>query len=97
MRPTLAQLENPTTLIHASVTAKDVTADVLAPIFRPPSVGYLGGLFVSMCIMGMMFATFTIQMCEGLGILGLNNPVMWGSYITNFVRSEETRLNSSHQ
>jgi molybdopterin-containing oxidoreductase family membrane subunit len=85
MRPTLAQLESPSTLIHASVTARDVTVDVVAPIFRPPSAMYLGGLFLSMCIMGLMFGTFAIQMCEGLGILGLNNPVMWGSYITNFV------------
>jgi len=85
MRPTLAELENPQTLIHHSVTAKDVTNDVLAPIFRPPSVGFLAGLFISMVIMGMMFFTFAIQMCEGLGILGLSGPVMWGSYITNFV------------
>src|SRR5207245_4822055 len=35
--------------------------------------------------LGMMFFTFTIQICEGLGILGINHPVMWGSYITNFV------------
>ena len=85
MRPTLAELENPRTLIHESVTARDVTLDVIAPIFRPPSVGWWVGLFVSMAIMSLMFFTFTVQMCEGLGILGLNNPVMWGSYITNFV------------
>ena len=85
MRPALAELENPKTLIHASITARDVTLDVIAPIFRPPSVGWWVALFVSMAIMSLMFFTFTIQMCEGLGILGLNNPVMWGSYITNFV------------
>jgi Ni/Fe-hydrogenase subunit HybB-like protein len=32
-----------------------------------------------------MLFTFTVQLVEGLGILGLNHPVMWGSYITNFV------------
>ncbi len=85
MRPTLAELESPKTLIHESVTAKDVTLDVIAPIFRAPSLGWWVGLFLSMSIMGMMFLTFAIQMLEGLGILGINHPVMWGSYITNFV------------
>ncbi|MBA3846385.1 MAG: polysulfide reductase NrfD [Planctomycetes bacterium] len=86
MRPTLAEYENPQgTLIHPSVTARDVTADVIAPIFRLPPLSWWIGLGVAMFFLGMMLFTFTIQMCEGLGIIGLNHPVMWGSYITNFV------------
>ena len=29
--------------------------------------------------------TVVVQMTEGIGILGINNPVGWGTYITNFV------------
>jgi Ni/Fe-hydrogenase subunit HybB-like protein len=85
MRPTLGEYENPSTLIHHSVRTADVTADIIAPIFRAPPWSWWVGLGLAVFCVGMMMFTFTVQMCEGLGILGLNHPVMWGSYITNFV------------
>jgi len=85
MRPTLAELENPITLIHHSVRSRDVTKDVTAPIFRAPNLTWWGGLLISLLMLMSMWLTFAVQMCEGIGILGLNKPVMWGSYITNFV------------
>ena len=48
MRPSLAELENPKTLIHESVTAKDVTVDVLAPIFAKPHPMWVIGLIISL-------------------------------------------------
>jgi Ni/Fe-hydrogenase subunit HybB-like protein len=39
----------------------------------------LGGLVT------MMMATWGVQMWNGLGITGLNRPVMWALYIVNFV------------
>ena len=44
MRPSLTSLENPKTLIHESVSAEDVTKDVIAPIFRRPSNSWWIGL-----------------------------------------------------
>ena len=80
MRPTLKQYEDPTTLIHESVTSKEVTADVLAPILRPPSMVWalftLGAFaFFSVFFLG----TIVVQMTEGIGILGINSPVGWGT------------------
>ena len=85
MRPTLAELENPKTLIHATVTAKDVTDDVIAPIFRKPDPLWTIGLLTSAGVFGLLVFSVIVQLTEGIGILGINNPAFWGTYITNFV------------
>jgi len=40
---------------------------------------------VLLCIIAWALFTWIKQMRDGLGITGLNRPVMWGLYITNFV------------
>ncbi|MDA3959224.1 MAG: polysulfide reductase NrfD [Planctomycetota bacterium] len=85
MRPTLAELENPKTLIHESVTAKDVTFEVLRPIFAKPHPMWWVGLILAVVSFSCMGIAVVVQMLEGIGILGINNPVFWGTYITNFV------------
>ena len=85
MRPSLHDLENPKLLLHPSIRAGHVTNDVVAPIFRRPHPLWWVGLAASFGLLSMMMLAFAIQMCEGIGILGINNPVGWGTYITNFV------------
>ena len=58
--------------------------DVLEPMYRTRmrfwiAFVILGGL------VAMLFGTFGYQMWWGLGITGLNRPVMWALYIVNFV------------
>jgi len=51
--PSLAEYENPVgSLIHRSVTSREVTNDVIAPIFRIPTIGWWIGLAVSRACSG---------------------------------------------
>jgi molybdopterin-containing oxidoreductase family membrane subunit len=57
---------------------------ILAPIRKPSTLdrliwGLLGGLFA------LGLAAWVRQYLLGLGVTGLNRPVYWGVYITNFV------------
>jgi molybdopterin-containing oxidoreductase family membrane subunit len=85
MRPSLYEYENPETLVHPSVTAKQVTYEVLRPMFRRPNAWWWLGLGVSVAMFSLLVIAMGVQMLEGIGILGINNPVFWGTYITNFV------------
>ncbi len=62
-----------------------VTEDVQRPMDARPGLFWAMLLFAAMSLAGMMFLTVGWQLHKGLGILGINHPVMWGSYITNFV------------
>ena len=63
---------------------KQINRDLLKTIFDNPLRywGLVGGLGLivlgAMCAAGYMFN-------QGLGVTGLNRPVMWGFFITNFV------------
>jgi Ni/Fe-hydrogenase subunit HybB-like protein len=62
----------------------DVDKDVLDPMYRTGwkfwlAVIVLGGLVLT------WFVTWGYQMAWGLGITGINRPVEWALYITNFV------------
>jgi len=72
-------------LVDPATSMRDVTNDVLKPMFTlPPLLWHVAFGFSQMCLVlgGILVA---IQMKRGLGILGINNPVGWGVYITNFV------------
>ena len=60
------------------------TQKILAPV-RRVSVGdtMLWGVLIALVLAGG--AAWVWQMIDGLGITGMNRPVYWGVYITNFV------------
>src|SRR5262252_10628962 len=65
-------------------TAEQIQGDLLRPVLRtswrfPLAVAALG-IFV---IAG--FSAWMYQVYTGIGVAGLNRPVFWGFYITNFV------------
>lgn len=72
-------------LVPYHISMRDVTNDVLRPMFQfPPLQWHLAFFFAKAClILGVVLVG--IQMHRGLGILGINNPVGWGIYITDFV------------
>jgi molybdopterin-containing oxidoreductase family membrane subunit len=62
----------------------DIDQDVLDPMYRPGRrfwilTTILGGLVI------MWGVTWFYQMAWGMGVTGLNRPVMWALYIVNFV------------
>ncbi|MBW7996210.1 MAG: hydrogenase [Candidatus Glassbacteria bacterium] len=71
--------------VDEQVTAADVTHDVMRPMGELPGKLWIMGLLLAMGCLALMFGAIGYQLKEGIGILGINNPVGWGVYITNFV------------
>ncbi len=63
---------------------RDINRDILRTLEKP-SIGYLvllAGILAGVGVLGFCFAT---QVRYGMGVAGLNHPVGWGVYITDFV------------
>jgi Ni/Fe-hydrogenase subunit HybB-like protein len=61
-----------------------IERDVLATL-SPPSRGYWIGLAVSVGLVVVGGVAWAVALRRGLGVFGLNEPVMWGALITTFV------------
>jgi molybdopterin-containing oxidoreductase family membrane subunit len=58
------------------------------PIFKPilkTGVGFYALVALLLAVIGWAVYAYTCQLRDGLGVTGLNRPVYWGIYITNFV------------
>jgi hypothetical protein len=62
----------------------DVDKDVLDPIFHT-GIRFWLLLVILGGLVAMWLGVWLTQMYWGLGITGLNRPVMWAIYIVNFV------------
>ena len=65
-------------------THREINSELLRNVFWTPRwywplVGFLGLFFLAAAI------AFGFMINKGLGITGLNRPVMWGAFITDFV------------
>ncbi len=69
-------------MLDRELTRED--AALLEPILRTGRGFYLV-LFLLLGIALWGFYAYTVQFRYGLGVTGLNRPVFWGFYITNFV------------
>ncbi len=63
---------------------KDINRDILRTLERP-SLGYFLMVLVIIGGVGVGGLCFSIQLQQGMGVAGLNHPVGWGVYITDFV------------
>ena len=61
-----------------------IERDTLATLSRP-STRYWAGLSVSIALVVIGGIAWALALRRGLGLLGLNEPVMWGALITTFV------------
>ena len=63
---------------------RDINRDILRTLEKP-SMTYL--MIMGAVIMGVLVGVtcFAYQIREGMGVAGLNHPVGWGVYITDFV------------
>src|SRR3954453_20577230 len=66
---------------YASVTDK-ISSIVLT---RKTPVGWLVGLGIAFAVMTLLLFAVTWLFIKGVGIWGINVPVMWGFAIVNFV------------
>jgi molybdopterin-containing oxidoreductase family membrane subunit len=68
----------------SDTSAKKMTEDLLRPLQQTTWRFYLLVAFLgSIVLMGL--GTWAYQMFMGFGMTGINNPVYWAFYITNFV------------
>lgn len=72
-------------LVLGNKTYKDITDDVLAPIDAPPGKRWFA-MFLSA---KMLFLFYILHIAyivaTGMGLLGVNHPVAWGTMIITFV------------
>jgi molybdopterin-containing oxidoreductase family membrane subunit len=66
------------------LTYKDVNRDILG-ILGKPSPGYLALLGFTIALVGLGAFAWGTQINQGMGVAGINHPIFWGVYITNFV------------
>lgn len=72
-------------LVPYNVSMRDVTNDVLKPMMTLPPLGWHAAFGFAQACLVLGAVIVAIQIHRGLGILGINNPVGWGVYITDFV------------
>jgi molybdopterin-containing oxidoreductase family membrane subunit len=72
-------------LVDPRISMRDVTNDVTRPMFQwPPLTWHVAFGIAQLCAAVGALVVIT-QIRRGMGISGINNPVGWGVYITNFV------------
>jgi hypothetical protein len=72
-------------LILGNKSLKDITDDICAPVERFPSKGWMA-LFISAKSLFIFYIlTIAIVISTGIGLLGVNHPVAWGTMIITFV------------
>ncbi len=72
-------------LVLGNKSLKDITDDICAPVESVPSKGWVGIFLVSKTM--LLFYVFVLGMivAHGMGLLGVNHPVGWGTMIITFV------------
>ena len=75
---------NPT-LVQGGKTYKDVNNDVVKPVETFPSKLWWGGFAFALGLLGLLGAEIAYLVSTGIGIIGINTPVSWGSFIITFV------------
>ncbi|MEE8448481.1 MAG: NrfD/PsrC family molybdoenzyme membrane anchor subunit [Thermodesulfobacteriota bacterium] len=61
-----------------------INRDLLRPVIETTGRFYLTVAILGLVVLNGLVA-FMYQMATGMGVAGLNRPVFWGLYITNFV------------
>ena len=70
--------------MNSRIAARDTDAILLEPIIRATKRFYVTVAILLVFILWGAYAYLT-QFQRGLGVTGLNRPISWGFYITNFV------------
>lgn len=75
---------NPT-LVQGGKTYRDVSNDVAKPVETFPSRLWWVGFAIAFSLLGLLIAEIAYLISTGIGIIGINTPVSWGSFIITFV------------
>lgn len=72
-------------LLSPDITVEQVNDDICRPLETFPQWRWYVCFGISVVTMLFGFSLLGYQLHKGMGVLGINNPVGWGIYITNFV------------
>lgn len=72
-------------LVLGNKTLKDVSDDICAPLERFPSKGWVGMFLGAKTLFLFYIAILATVIGVGIGLLGVNSPVNWGTMIVTFV------------
>jgi Ni/Fe-hydrogenase subunit HybB-like protein len=72
-------------LILGNKTLKDVTNDICEPIETIPSKEWMGLFLTAKGLFIFYILTIAMVISTGMGLLGVNHPVAWGTMIITFV------------
>ncbi len=67
------------------LTAKQLTDDVTAPLFKLPNLIWFHGFGLAQMLAVLLFVAIGCYCVEGYGIFGTNQPVNWGNDITTYI------------
>ena len=69
---------------HVHLTQKEINRDLLAGVLGMPK-WWIGSVAFLLLVIMTGLGAYGYEVNKGIGVSGLNRPVMWGFYITNFV------------
>ncbi len=72
-------------LVLGNKTLKDVTEDIVAPLERWPSRGWAAMFLGAKSLFIFYITIIGIVIATGMGLLGVNHPIGWGTMIITFV------------
>ncbi len=67
------------------LTPSKLTDDVIAPLFRKPSIPWAMMFLTANALTGLLFLAFSFHCVEGIGIFGIEDTVGWGNYIVTYI------------
>jgi molybdopterin-containing oxidoreductase family membrane subunit len=74
---------NPLILGHKNL--KQITEDIVAPMERMPSKGWVTMFLSAKVLLIFYIITLALVVAKGMGLLGVNHPNAWGTMIITFV------------
>ncbi|MDP6401963.1 MAG: polysulfide reductase NrfD, partial [SAR202 cluster bacterium] len=69
---------------HIQIDHKDINRDLLSGVLGTPS-WWLGAVVFLTLVFLAGIGAFGYMLNKGIGVTGLNRPIMWGFFMTNFV------------
>ena len=69
---------------HVQLSQKKINDDLLAGVLGMPK-WWLGAVAFLLLVIATGIGAYGYEVNKGIGVTGVNRPVMWGFYITNFV------------
>lgn len=72
-------------LVLGNKTLKDITEDIVAPVETIPGKGWLGMFLGAKALFLFYIVSIAIVVSTGMGLLGVNSPIAWGTMIITFV------------